>query len=424
MELQALLNKWATDQNNYELNLKLAEEYTRLNQPAAAITHYIKTIELINTSDIDEYLVKYHCLCMISWSYLRIGHRWRGAKQYAWFAQALMPDRPEAYYLIARCAAEKLLNDHQLEQCEWSEVYTASRCCLYFYQSNKVNYSVYFDDIEYASVLYAISMLRLNMHNELKKYISTHEFTKTDNAYIMNSVQYIYNELRMWCPYFGYNKDNDYDALKVKFPGADRILFNNSESMQDMFALTVNNGKSNGTYLEIGAGDWKYGNNTLLLEQFGWKGISIEYNQWLANEFNLNRKNKCLVADALKIDYSDLLNKVFGKLDDLVIDYASIDIDPANNTLSALMKLPLDKVKFRCITFEHDSYQSGQSVRLKSRDYLYSKGYKLIGEDIKFNLQCSYEDWWVHPDLLTEEWLHILESIFNNTNGNINNIFY
>ena len=35
--------------------------------------------------------------------------------------------------------------------------------------------------------------------------------------------------------------------------------------MQDMFVLTVLNGKTNGTYLEIGSGDPFIGSNTALL---------------------------------------------------------------------------------------------------------------------------------------------------------------
>ena len=77
-----------------------------------------------------------------------------------------------------------------------------------------------------------------------------------------------------------------------------------------MFVLSMNNGKNTGTYLEIGAGDYKYGNNTYLLEkEFYWIGISIDFHENVVNNFNKNRQNKCLCVDATKIDYIKLLNE-------------------------------------------------------------------------------------------------------------------
>ncbi len=59
-----------------------------------------------------------------------------------------------------------------------------------------------------------------------------------------------------------------------------------------MFVLSMLNGKKNGTYLEIGAGSYYYGNNTYLLEKsFDWNGISIDINESLSIDFNNNRNN-------------------------------------------------------------------------------------------------------------------------------------
>ena len=41
-------------------------------------------------------------------------------------------------------------------------------------------------------------------------------------------------------------------SLKYQFPGIDMIENNYSQAFQDMFVLTMLNGKRNGTYVEIG----------------------------------------------------------------------------------------------------------------------------------------------------------------------------
>ena len=73
-------------------------------------------------------------------------------------------------------------------------------------------------------------------------------------------------------------KVKEFKDLKVKFNGLESIDKNYSESFQDIFVLQCFNGKKNGTYLEIGAGNPISGNNTYLLsDKFGWEGLSIDY---------------------------------------------------------------------------------------------------------------------------------------------------
>jgi hypothetical protein len=76
-------------------------------------------------------------------------------------------------------------------------------------------------------------------------------------------------------PFLRYHK-GFYDQLRHKFPGAETIEKNFSQTYQDMFTLSMLNGKRNGTYFEIGAADPFHGSNTALLEQFGWTGTSLE----------------------------------------------------------------------------------------------------------------------------------------------------
>jgi len=69
-------------------------------------------------------------------------------------------------------------------------------------------------------------------------------------------------------------KKEDHSKLRYKFKDSKKIEKNYSQVYQDMFVLSMLDGKKNGTYLEIGASDPIVDNNTYLLEtEFGWKGI-------------------------------------------------------------------------------------------------------------------------------------------------------
>ena len=162
------------------------------------------------------------------------------------------------------------------------------------------------------------------------------------------------------------------------------------------------NGKKNGTYLEIGAGDYCYGNNTYLLEKsFNWKGISIDIDESSSINFNNNRDNKCLSVDALQIDYEELLGKKYKKNK---IDYLQLDCDPSDVTYKILLKIPFNKYKFGVITYEHDHYADiTGKYRSKSREYLSNQGYLLVAGNICPDDNNSFEDWWIHPDLISKD---------------------
>ena len=81
------------------------------------------------------------------------------------------------------------------------------------------------------------------------------------------------------------------NSLKFNFERCNKIENNYSQIYQDMFVLSMNNGTNSGTYLEIGAGDYKYGNNTYLLEyDFNWSGVSIDINIVSVEGFNKSIK--------------------------------------------------------------------------------------------------------------------------------------
>jgi hypothetical protein len=173
-----------------------------------------------------------------------------------------------------------------------------------------------------------------------------------------------------------------YESLKVKFTGSSSIKRNFSQCYQDMFVLTMLDGKKLGQFLEIGCGSPFYCNNTVLLEKlFGWEGISIDINKEITENFTKYRSSKVINSDA-----------------------ATHYCDPARISYKVLTSIPFESHRFAVITFEHDFYADKKSgVREKPREYLYSLGYELVVNNIAPDENSSFEDWWVHPELVRKE---------------------
>ena len=172
-----------------------------------------------------------------------------------------------------------------------------------------------------------------------------------------------------------------------------------SQAGQDLFVVDMLKAKRKGSYVEIGGGHPFESNNTYLLESYyGWYGFSIDFDLNLSKEFNYNRNNECIWADATTFDYRKyFVENSFPQR----IDYLSLDIDPAKNTFLALNELPMDDYRFSVITYEHESYINGPEFVNKSRAFLEAKGYKLIAG----NLKCfgrDFEDWWVDESVVPE----------------------
>jgi hypothetical protein len=172
-----------------------------------------------------------------------------------------------------------------------------------------------------------------------------------------------------------------------------------SSSLQESFALSMTQGKRNGFYVELGSADPYEESNTWLLEsEFGWKGLSLEIDQALAQKYNSSdRTNKCINADALTFDYlSYFIDNNFPK----TIDFLQIDIDghDKGKCLLALLALPMLHYRFSVIIIEHDLSQNYKraSMRDAQREILSSLGYKLIG-------QTSNEDWWIDPQSVKDQ---------------------
>ena len=198
------------------------------------------------------------------------------------------------------------------------------------------------------------------------------------------------------------------ENLRFTFKGYENIKRNFSQTYQDIFVLSMLNGKREGYYLEIGSADPFYGNNTALLEvDFDWKGISIEIKESEVKKFKNQRKNTVVCRDALTINYATFLQGINAPA---IIDYLQIDCEPPEASYNILISLPFELYKFRVITFEHDYYaDASRKIRGLSRNYLLKMGYVLVAPNIAPDDKCSFEDWWVHPSLINVNILNLMK---------------
>lgn len=193
-----------------------------------------------------------------------------------------------------------------------------------------------------------------------------------------------------------------YDRLRCKFDGAEKIEKSHSQAYQEMFVLSMLNGKRNGTYLEVGAYHSSRISNTWILEkQFGWDGLSLDISKKCVDDWKENRTGKFLLGDATKLDY-DVAMKDAGLGPH--VDFLQLDIDPCQVTFAALMQISFDKYTFSVITFEHELFRREKEihvdrVREESRKYITSKGYVMVAGDVAGAKGKPFEDWYVSKEI-------------------------
>lgn len=156
-------------------------------------------------------------------------------------------------------------------------------------------------------------------------------------------------------------------------------------------------------YVEVGAGHYKDGNNSFLLEtEHGWKGVSLDIDEASVAEFNELRSNPCILHDAQTFNYTKYFeeNNYPKQIDFLQLDIENdFDFMGQNQDeglcLRALIALPLNTYRFAVITFEHNVVQNFKNewVRDVSRRLLDSFGYALV-------VRMPHEDIWVDPNVV------------------------
>lgn len=169
-----------------------------------------------------------------------------------------------------------------------------------------------------------------------------------------------------------------------------------SQVGQDLFVLSMFPKGYKGTFVDIGCGLPVLINNTMLLEENGWTGLSIDifpYN----GKWDKVRKTMFFCADALTVNYD-----IFFKLLKLpkIIDYLSIDVEGEGNRFKTLKRVLEANYNFRVITIEHDVYAGYDlTERQPQRELLNGLGYHLYKPDVTYGGN-AFEDWWVNPKFI------------------------
>jgi hypothetical protein len=363
-----------------------------MGQTASACSFYLRVTEFGNDLDLS-----YEALLRMALCFEKQGDRWFMIKGLILRAIGLLPNRAEGYHLLVRAYERNR---------EWQEGYSTAIMGETFplIEGKPIT------DLEYpgkwvftferAVCSWWIGLFdeSVGLFRELNK-LPNIPYTHKDA--IINNLNRFGNN---WKEPSTYRK-HEFHKLRYKFEGSELIERNYSQSYQDLFVLMALNGKRWGSWIEIGCADPFYGNNTYLLEKdFDWDGVSIDIDENVESRW-VERATRPYCMDATKVDWDKM------PIWDLqsVTDYLQIDVDPPHISYEVLLKIPFWKHKFRVITFEHDYYMD-ETIRDKSRKYLESFGYQLVVSDVGVDDYSSYEDWWVHPDLVDPKIIKLLKS--------------
>jgi hypothetical protein len=394
-----LLKLYANDPKNGRLNFMLAIEYHKLRHYAGACSYYLRCAEW---SEIDqEKEIIYESLMQISLCFRFLGNRNWTEEGWLLHAVSLDPTRPEAYWLLSQIYERTK---------KWQESYMMASIGM----SCAGNAKPLINGIGFEGA-YVIEFQKMVAAWWVPKIAECREilFSMPDrwpqmSEHYVRLVQNNMSTVGVGRRAFRYYKPSD--RIRQTFPGIENIQSNYSQVFQDLFVLTMLQGKRNGYYLEIGASDPVHISNTWLLEsKFAWNGVSIEIREDMAREFNRSRRNPCFCRDALGINYERFLMDNNAPMD---IDYLQIDCEPPETSWRILCSIPFDKYRFAVITFEHDYYADAtRSFKAKSRKLLKSYGYKLVVNNISPEETHDFEDWWCHPALVSSKLLTKMTSL-------------
>jgi hypothetical protein len=399
-QIEYLLSEYVNDSENAENNLKIGAWYWNQRHSAPALSYFLRCAERA-----EDPTLSYEALLWSHFCYEIQGARDATARTLLQHAIHELPNRPEAYYLLAKFHSKR-------EQ--WTDAYIAATQGLTLTEKDLPPLR---NDIGYVgeyALLYekAVSGWWWGKGNETRKLLQDIKNNYELSEQYEKSVQDLlmtYGVGDIPEDIIKYNQTK-HDCLRFKFPGSGLIEKNYSQAYQDMFVLAILNGKRNGTYLEIGAQEPFYQNNSALLEtEFDWKGTSIEIREDLCKMFAEQRKNQILCKDATKINYERLIDDMNVGTD---LDYLQVDCEPSKTTFEILTAIPFERYRFAVITYEHDhSVDITSSYRDKSRRFLKSYGYELVVKDVAFNDEYTFEDWWIHPDLVNSDIVSQMKSV-------------
>ena len=400
--LQKSLLEYGLNPRDAAVNFKVATEYDKLGQQASSLSFYLRAAELTDDKNI-----AYNALLRNHINLHKQGRRVELTKNQIRHAIALLPKRPEAYYLYS-----KFYEHHSC----WEDSYTIACMGLDVCDFNleplsmTVNYPGYYG-LLFQKAVTGWWIGKCDESRALFRHLAdTYEM---EEQFIVPTINNLRNLGGVLDINTRYQKEQGKE-LRFKFKNYERVDTNCSRSYQDMFVLSMLDGKENGTYLELGIGHPFINNNTGLLEtKFNWKGLSVDKDNSIVSQFKNRRRNTATSTNIESNSLKELLNNSF---DTKQIDYLHINWDTPESNFKVLQELPLTDYRFAVVTFRHDNYfDSTRTFKNRSRSLLTSLGYELIAGDISIDKVTSYEDWWVHPDLVSQDIINEMKSTRTST---------
>lgn len=179
-----------------------------------------------------------------------------------------------------------------------------------------------------------------------------------------------------------------------------------SHEQQDEFIFNLFFGKTNGFFLDIACGHPIIGSNTYTLEKYNnWNGVGFDIGDVEKDlEWSRYRKSRFLQLDVTSQAMTNYLKATVPQ--GQIVDYISLDVDAAgrNLALPALETVLAAGIRFRAMTFEHESYIHGDRTRNRVAEILSSQGYIPLFEDVRLwaaglsdDTNSTFETWWIDP---------------------------
>lgn len=170
--------------------------------------------------------------------------------------------------------------------------------------------------------------------------------------------------------------------------------------LQDIYALTVFGKDYSGTFVDIGCRHPVLHSNTFFLEQYGWKGLTVDLEYFVPEWKKYRPNSKHLNRDAFSVNYKNEFDKL--QLES-PIDFLSIDLEIPGDRFNILKQVFDTGYEFKVITIEHDAYcQPVELEKIPQREFLLERGYVLVRK-------CEWiEDFWINPKYVNKEQYEIL----------------
>lgn len=193
-----------------------------------------------------------------------------------------------------------------------------------------------------------------------------------------------------------------------------------SQIGQDKWVCEYFNFKRDGYFVDIGAYDGVWWDNTYYLEkELGWKGICIE--PGLASFRKLQKSRTCHCVRAYISNYTGMIDfsapeyhlrthgakmkAVVHTMQEIlsiyaapkVIDYISLDVDGPE--CEVLRGFPFDKHEVILWTIEHDMYSKGPKIKIEIKKIMETNGYVIAKENMSDG-DKPFEDWYINKKYL------------------------